>query len=86
MERPNAFEDLKIWQLARDLVIRVYGMTDSQKFGTDFGLRDQLRRAAVSSLANIAEGFERGSKKEFIRFLLHDKRFCWRGQEPSIRG
>ena len=63
------FEDIKAWQAARDLVAVVYRVSGRGKFEKDFGLRDQIRRASVSMMSNIAEGFERGSDKEFCRFL-----------------
>ena len=63
------FEDIKAWQAARDLVSVVYRVSGRGKFEKDFGLRDQIRRASVSVMSNIAEGFERGSDKEFCRFL-----------------
>lgn len=63
------FEDIKAWQAARDLVAVVYRVSGRGKFEKDFGLRDQIRRASVSVMSNIAEGFERGSDREFCRFL-----------------
>lgn len=63
------FEDIKAWQAARDLVAVVYRVSGRGKFEKDFGLRDQIRLASVSVMSNIAEGFERGSDKEFCRFL-----------------
>jgi four helix bundle protein len=63
------FEELPVWQAAKQLALHVYGLTDGQKFSRDSGLRSQIRRAAISVSSNIAEGFERGSRKEFIRFL-----------------
>ena len=63
------FEDIKAWQVARDLVSAVYRVSRNGKFEKDFGFRDQIQRASVSVMANIAEGFERGSDKEFHRFL-----------------
>jgi len=69
MSKANSFEDLKAWQLARELVGAVYLLTNEARFDNDRGLKDQLRRAAVSCMANIAEGFERGSTQELIRFL-----------------
>jgi len=64
------FEDIKAWQRARELVRLVYGLsTPATKLGKDFGLRDQIRRAAVSVMSNIAEGFARKGDKEFKRFL-----------------
>ena len=63
------FEDLKVWRDARAFVAEVYKVSSDGAFARDFGLRDQVRRAAVSIMSNIAEGFERASRKEFIRFL-----------------
>lgn len=63
------FEDIKAWQTARDLVSAVYRVSGKGKFEKDFGLRDQIRRASVSVMSNIAEGFERCSDREFHRFL-----------------
>ena len=68
------FEELECWQEARILVGLVYGaINKSEKLKRDFGLRDQLARAAVSVMSNIAEGFSRQSNKEFIRFLFISK-------------
>ncbi len=63
------FEDICAWQEARVLVKMVYLLTDEGKFARDYGMRDQVRRAAVSVMANIAEGFDCGSNIEFARFL-----------------
>ena len=63
------FEDIQAWQKARESVKMVYGLTNSGCFAGDFGLRDQIQRAAVSIMANIAEGFDCDSKVEFARFL-----------------
>lgn len=67
------FEDMKVWQDAREFVTHIYRSTAKQKFKTDFGLRDQIQRAAVSIMSNIAEGYERDSNKEMVRFLLYSK-------------
>jgi len=67
------FEDMKVWQDAREFVNQIYKSTSNQKFKKDFGLRDQIQRAAVSIMSNIAEGYERDSNKELIRFLLFSK-------------
>lgn len=72
----ETFEDLHIYQRARELANAVYAVTKACEFGRDFGLADQIRRAAVSVLSNIAEGFERGSKTEFIQFLYIAKASC----------
>jgi len=63
------FEDLKCWQAARELVKMVYVGCEEGKFVRDFDTKSQMRRAALSTMNNIAEGFGRGSDKEFIRFL-----------------
>ena len=63
------FDDMKCWQEARELVRIVYSLSSSGGFAKDFGLRDQMRRAAVSIMSNIAEGFERSGTAEFIQFL-----------------
>ena len=67
------FEDIGAWQEARALVRDLYATTGIGHFAQDFGLRDQIRRAAVSIMSNIAEGFERGSDKDFARFLFMAK-------------
>jgi len=63
------FEDIDAWQRARALVKEVYALTDQGDFARDFSLKDQVRRASVSVMSNIAEGFERDGTKEFIQFL-----------------
>ena len=65
----TTFEELQAWQKARALTVHVYHLTENRPFAQDFGLRDQIQRAASSIMHNIAEGFEAGSDKEFIRFL-----------------
>jgi four helix bundle protein len=69
MAKIKRFEDMEIWQQARGITKMIYSHSQSGGFGHDFGLRDQIRRAAVSIMSNIAEGFERGTNKEFIQFL-----------------
>ena len=63
------FEDIEAWQRARELTRAVYSCSKVGAFARDFGLRDQMRRAAVSVMSNIAEGFERGGTSEFVQFL-----------------
>jgi four helix bundle protein len=63
------FTEIKAWQAARLLVADVYRTTSTGSFKSDYALRDQLRRAAVSAMSNIAEGFGRGSDREFARYL-----------------
>ena len=62
------FEDLQAWQRARELTNAVYSLCRQKPLATDFGLRDQIQRAAVSSMNNIAEGFERQGKQEKWHF------------------
>jgi four helix bundle protein len=64
-----SFEEIGAWQKARELVRRIYAATGRRPFADDFGLRDQIQKAGVSIMSNIAEGFERGGRKEFLRFL-----------------
>lgn len=68
------FEDLIAWQKAREVAGNVYKLTCQDKFSRDFGLRDQIQRAANSVMHNIAEGFESGSDPEFVRFLKMARR------------
>ena len=63
------FEDLEVWKLARELTGRIYSITADGAFSKDYGLKDQVRRAAVSVMSNIAEGYERGGNREFTQFL-----------------
>jgi four helix bundle protein len=70
------FEDIKAWGMAKDLVTAVYRLSGDGKFSQDLGLKDQVRRASVSVMSNIAEGFERGSRTEFARFLRIAKGSC----------
>jgi four helix bundle protein len=70
------FEDIESWKKARKLTNEIYRTTATGKFIRDFGLKDQIRRAAVSILSNIAEGFERGGDKEFSQFLGIAKGSC----------
>jgi len=65
----RSFEDLMVWQKGIELVKKVYLLTASGALQRDFGLRDQIRRASVSIPTNIAEGFERASRKEYLLFL-----------------
>src|SRR2546426_10752288 len=70
------FEDFIAWQKARKLTSDIYKVTNQGKFARHFGLRDQIRRAAVSSMSNLAEGFERGRPAEFHQFLSVAKGSC----------
>lgn len=67
------FEDIIAWQKAKDLTIKVYRLFENSK---DFGFKDQIQRASVSVMNNIAEGFERKSNNEFRQFLFIAKGSC----------
>lgn len=69
MSKLERFEDLIGWKRARELAREVYQASASGAFGRDYALRDQIRRATISVLSNIAEGFERGGDNEFVQFL-----------------
>lgn len=69
MPKIERFEDLRCWQEARDLTSGVYDLAESTDLGNDYRLRNQLTGAAVSTMSNIAEGFARYNKRDFIRFL-----------------
>lgn len=63
------FEDLEVWKLSRVLTNRIYSASNDGRFSKDYDLKSQIRRAAVSVMSNIAEGYERGGNQEFIQFL-----------------
>lgn len=65
----SRFEELLVWQKAKALALDIYRVTGAGKFSKDFGLRDQIQRASVSVMSNIAEGFDRNSRAEFARFV-----------------
>ncbi|MBS4027326.1 MAG: four helix bundle protein [Ignavibacteriales bacterium] len=65
----KTFEDIEAWQKARELNKQIYKISNLGSFKKDFSLKDQIRRASVSIISNIAEGFERDGRKEFIQFL-----------------
>jgi len=75
-EKINRFEDLIAWQKARVLTRDIYQVTRQVEFAKDFGLRDQIQRAAVSIMSNIAEGFERYNPNEFHHFFSIAKASC----------
>lgn len=64
------FRELRVWQEAKQLAVQIYKVTTNSRFSKDYGLRDQVQRAAVSIASNIAEGYERDSDKDFVRYLL----------------
>ncbi len=69
----EGFEDLVVWQRAIDLAADVYRLFEPSR---DFTLKNQIQRAAISISSNIAEGYERGSNKEFVQFLYYAKGSC----------
>jgi len=75
MATAKRFEDLTCWQEGKRLVNLIYKITSNKTF-SDFSLKDQIRRAAVSVISNIAEGFERGTKEELVYFLYIAKGSC----------
>ncbi len=72
--RIKNFEELDAWKEARKLTKQIYDPTNKRPFSRDFGLTNQIQRAAVSVMANIAEGFDSGSTKHFIQFLSYSRR------------
>jgi four helix bundle protein len=77
MERKvEGFEGLIAWQQARALVKEIYRVSRKGDFAKDYGLRDQIQRASVSIMSNIAEGYERGNRNEFHQFLAIAKASC----------
>ena len=76
MSKVERFEDLVAWNRAMDLAVDVHEIARQGEFAKDFALRDQIQRAGVSVPSNIAEGFERGSRAEFHRFLSIAKGSC----------
>lgn len=73
MATAKRFEELEVWQRAKDLTNLVYKYSTDGAFSHDFGLRDQMRRASVSIMSNIAEGFESQTQAMFIKYLGHAK-------------
>ncbi len=69
MAKFNKFEEIQAWQKAKDVTLLVYQITSNSNFAKDFGLKDQIRRASVSIMANIAEGHGRKTNSEFANFL-----------------
>jgi len=72
----SRFEDLIAWQKARELTRQIYTVTATASFSHDYGLKDQIRRASVSVMSNLAEGFDRGSRADFHRFIVIAKGSC----------
>ena len=76
MAKVTRFEDLMSWRKARELNRLVYAWSGKDGFSKDFELRNQMRRASISVMSNIAEGFERGGDNEFVQFLSIAKGSC----------
>jgi four helix bundle protein len=76
MSTIRSFEDLVAWQKARGLAVEVCSVSKGHSFARDFALRDQIRRAAVSVMSNIAEGFERDGTRELLHFLSTARASC----------
>lgn len=76
MSRIERFEDIEAWKKGRELRKAVYQCSRTGQFAKDYGLRDQIRRAAQSVTSNIAEGFERSGNREFIQYLSNAKGSC----------
>jgi four helix bundle protein len=79
----EGFENLKVWQKSKEICLVVYRIMASQK---DFGFKDQIQRASVSIMNNIAEGYEKRSNKDFIRYLLISKGSCAEVRSMIILG
>jgi len=80
METFTRFEGIEAWQVGRKLTKQIYAASREQSFSREFALRDQIRSAAISITSNIAEGFERQTTREFIRFL-----FIAKGSSGEVR-
>jgi four helix bundle protein len=76
MGKVEKFEDLIAWQKARTLTELIYRVSGTGDFSRDWGLRDQMRRASISIMSNLAEGFERGGRAEFRQYLVIAKGSC----------
>ncbi len=80
MSAAQRFEELECWQLARELTKSIYELTRQDRMSRDCGFVDQIRRASVSVMNNISEGHERGSNKDFVKFL-----YIARGSAGEVR-
>jgi four helix bundle protein len=85
MAKIERFEDIQSWRKSRELTKQIYEVTSTGEFKRDFGLKDQLRKACVSILSNIAEGFERGGDQEFLQFLAVAKGSCGEVSSATLR-
>jgi four helix bundle protein len=76
MATVKSFEELEIWQLSREICQEVWDVFERTTLGKDFELKNQMNRSSGSIMDNIAEGFERNGRKEFIQFLSYSKGSC----------
>ena len=86
MSKISKFEDLEIWQLARQQANELFQLFTCGSFSKDYELRNQISRSSGSVMDNISEGFERGGYKEFINFLFNSKRFQRRSKITIVSG
>ncbi len=86
MATAKSFEELAVWQKSREFTRSIYDATSEGPWARDYGLRDQIRRASVSIMSNIAEGFERTGENEFGRFLSMAKGSAGEVEIPALRG
>jgi four helix bundle protein len=76
MAKIERFEDIEAWKQSREITRLIYKISSAGNFAKDFALVNQIRRASISILSNIAEGFERDGDKEFLQFLAISKGSC----------
>ena len=76
MATVNTFEELEIWQLSREICDHLWDLFEKTSLGKDFELKNQMNRSSGSIMDNIAEGFERNGRREFINFLSYSKGSC----------
>ncbi len=76
MGKIKNFEELEVWKLSMELCTEIYKLTNTELFSRDFGLKDQIRRSAISVPSNISEGYERDGNNQFLYFLAISKGSC----------